>query len=178
LNNPPVFRIRGINSINLSSFPLIVIDGIPTYSGDVSGTNAANNAAANAWSDRNSFKTALCATKSPPVTWLGSTSRSSDNPSAWDSSEILPGASWSGSGTTIASNVNVTGLNCTGSASARDNSSDSATARAAEKAKYCPGGSAPDAALCALYIGQSPTRSSIQGAKDIVDALIQKGIVR
>jgi len=33
LNNPPVFRIRGINSINLSSFPLIVIDGVPTYSG-------------------------------------------------------------------------------------------------------------------------------------------------
>ena len=47
LNNPPVFRIRGINSINLSSFPLVVIDGIPTYSGDVSGTNAANNPLSN-----------------------------------------------------------------------------------------------------------------------------------
>ncbi|HMN89607.1 MAG TPA: TonB-dependent receptor [Saprospiraceae bacterium] len=43
LNNPPVFRVRGINSINLSSFPLIVIDGIPTFTGDISGTSAANN---------------------------------------------------------------------------------------------------------------------------------------
>jgi TonB-linked SusC/RagA family outer membrane protein len=40
LNNPPVFRIRGINSINLSSFPLIVIDGVPTYTGDFGGGNA------------------------------------------------------------------------------------------------------------------------------------------
>ncbi len=47
LNNPPVFRVRGINSINLSSFPLIVIDGIPTYTGDVSGTSAANNPLSN-----------------------------------------------------------------------------------------------------------------------------------
>lgn len=31
LNNPPVFRIRGTNSISLSSYPLIVIDGVPTY---------------------------------------------------------------------------------------------------------------------------------------------------
>ena len=139
--------------------------------------NAADNAAASAWADRNGFKTALCATKSPSVTWLGSTSRSSENPSAWDSSEMLPGATWSGSGTAIATNVGVTGLSCTGSASARDNSTDSAAARAAEKAKYCPGGSAPDTALCALY-SSSPAKSSIQGAKAIVDALIQKGIVR
>lgn len=47
LNNPPVIRVRGINSINLSSFPLIVIDGIPTFTGDVSGTNAANNPLSN-----------------------------------------------------------------------------------------------------------------------------------
>lgn len=47
LNNPPVFRVRGINSINLSSFPLIVIDGVPTFSGDVSGTNAPNNVLSN-----------------------------------------------------------------------------------------------------------------------------------
>jgi TonB-dependent SusC/RagA subfamily outer membrane receptor len=46
LNNPPVFRVRGINSINLSSFPLVVIDGIPTYTGDV-GNNAANNVLSN-----------------------------------------------------------------------------------------------------------------------------------
>jgi TonB-dependent starch-binding outer membrane protein SusC len=47
LNNPPVIRIRGINSINLSSFPLIVIDGIPTYSGDNSANNAPNNPLSN-----------------------------------------------------------------------------------------------------------------------------------
>jgi len=46
LNNPPVFRVRGINSINLSSFPLVVIDGVPTFTGDLSGTSAANNALA------------------------------------------------------------------------------------------------------------------------------------
>jgi TonB-linked SusC/RagA family outer membrane protein len=43
VNNPPVIRIRGINSISLSSFPLVVIDGIPTFSGDVGNGNAANN---------------------------------------------------------------------------------------------------------------------------------------
>ncbi|MBK9489621.1 MAG: TonB-dependent receptor [Haliscomenobacter sp.] len=47
LNNPPVFRIRGINSINLSSFPLIVLDGVPTFTGDQSGNNAANNVLSN-----------------------------------------------------------------------------------------------------------------------------------
>lgn len=47
LNNPQVFRVRGINSINLSSFPLIVIDGVPTFTGDVSGTSAANNPLSN-----------------------------------------------------------------------------------------------------------------------------------
>ncbi|WP_276484697.1 SusC/RagA family TonB-linked outer membrane protein [Paraflavitalea pollutisoli] len=46
VNNPPVFRIRGTNSINLSSYPLIVIDGIPTFTGDVSGSLAASNALA------------------------------------------------------------------------------------------------------------------------------------
>lgn len=43
VNNPPVIRIRGVNSISLSSFPLVVIDGIPTFSGDVGNGNAANN---------------------------------------------------------------------------------------------------------------------------------------
>lgn len=43
LNNPPVIRIRGVNSISLSSFPLVVIDGIPTFTGDQSGNSAANN---------------------------------------------------------------------------------------------------------------------------------------
>lgn len=46
LNNPPVFRVRGINSINLSSYPLIVIDGVPTYTGDL-GNSAANNVLSN-----------------------------------------------------------------------------------------------------------------------------------
>ncbi len=45
LGNPPVIRIRGINSISLSSYPLIVVDGIPTWSGDVGGF-AHNNALA------------------------------------------------------------------------------------------------------------------------------------
>jgi TonB-dependent starch-binding outer membrane protein SusC len=43
LNNPPVIRIRGVNSINLSSFPLVVIDGVPTFTGDNSSNLAANN---------------------------------------------------------------------------------------------------------------------------------------
>jgi TonB-dependent starch-binding outer membrane protein SusC len=43
LNNPPVFRIRGTNSISLSSYPLVVVDGVPTYSGDVGGSNAPTN---------------------------------------------------------------------------------------------------------------------------------------
>lgn len=43
LNSPPVFRIRGTNSISLSSYPLIVVDGVPSYAGDYSGTNAAGN---------------------------------------------------------------------------------------------------------------------------------------
>ncbi len=47
LNNPPVFRIRGTNSISLSSYPLIVIDGVVTYTGDVSQTLAASNVLSN-----------------------------------------------------------------------------------------------------------------------------------
>ncbi|MDO6429719.1 TonB-dependent receptor [Flavitalea sp. BT771] len=43
VNNPPVFRIRGTNSISLSSYPLIVIDGVPTFTGDVSMSDAAAN---------------------------------------------------------------------------------------------------------------------------------------
>lgn len=44
LNNPPVIRIRGVNSISLSSYPLVVIDGIPVATGDIStNTNVPNN---------------------------------------------------------------------------------------------------------------------------------------
>ena len=139
--------------------------------------DAANNAAASAWSDRNGYKTALCATKSPSVTWLGGTSRSGDNPSAWDTSEALPSAAWSGTGTTIATNVSVSGLSCAGSASARDNTTDSTAARNAEILKYCTTVATKDPAMCALYTS-TPARSAIRGAKNIVDALILKGVVQ
>lgn len=46
LNSPPVFRIRGTNSISLSSYPLIVVDGVPVPTGDFSSTNSAGNALA------------------------------------------------------------------------------------------------------------------------------------
>ena len=46
LNAPPVFRIRGTNSISLSSQPLIIVDGVPVASGDFSATSAAGNALA------------------------------------------------------------------------------------------------------------------------------------
>jgi len=46
LNNPPVIRIRGVNSISASSYPLIVVDGVPMFTGDVSATNSASNALA------------------------------------------------------------------------------------------------------------------------------------
>jgi TonB-dependent starch-binding outer membrane protein SusC len=42
VNNPPVIRVRGINSINLSSFPLVVVDGVPSFTGNFGGT-ASNN---------------------------------------------------------------------------------------------------------------------------------------
>jgi TonB-linked SusC/RagA family outer membrane protein len=42
LGNPPVIRIRGVSSISLSSYPLVVIDGVPSFTGDVGGT-ASNN---------------------------------------------------------------------------------------------------------------------------------------
>lgn len=43
LNDSPVIRIRGVNSISLSSSPLVVIDGIPVNSGDISTTNSVAN---------------------------------------------------------------------------------------------------------------------------------------
>jgi TonB-linked SusC/RagA family outer membrane protein len=46
LNTPPVFRIRGTNSISLSSYPLIVVDGVPSPTGDFSSTSSAGNALA------------------------------------------------------------------------------------------------------------------------------------
>ncbi len=47
LGNAPVIRIRGTNSITSGADPLIVIDGLPISSGNVTGSgNAANNALA------------------------------------------------------------------------------------------------------------------------------------
>jgi TonB-linked SusC/RagA family outer membrane protein len=44
VNQAPVFRIRGTNSLSLSSYPLIVIDGVPAYTDNVGvGSNAMNN---------------------------------------------------------------------------------------------------------------------------------------
>ncbi|MCA8832719.1 SusC/RagA family TonB-linked outer membrane protein [Hymenobacter pini] len=43
LNNPPVVRIRGVNSISLSSQPLYVIDGIPAFSGNSSAVGSVPN---------------------------------------------------------------------------------------------------------------------------------------
>lgn len=43
LNNAPVIRVRGVSSISLSSFPLVVVDGIPIATGDVSANSATNN---------------------------------------------------------------------------------------------------------------------------------------
>lgn len=43
LNATPVIRIRGTNSINLSSYPLIVIDGITSFYGNVGFSAAVEN---------------------------------------------------------------------------------------------------------------------------------------
>ncbi|MEA4937348.1 MAG: SusC/RagA family TonB-linked outer membrane protein [Paludibacter sp.] len=43
LNSPPVIRIRGINSISLSSYPLVVVDGVPLSTGNISTNRASNN---------------------------------------------------------------------------------------------------------------------------------------
>ncbi|TAD81603.1 MAG: SusC/RagA family TonB-linked outer membrane protein [Bacteroidetes bacterium] len=47
LGNPPVVRIRGVNSIQGSSAPLVVIDGVPVFTGDLSSNLSANNALGN-----------------------------------------------------------------------------------------------------------------------------------
>jgi TonB-linked SusC/RagA family outer membrane protein len=43
LGNPPVIRVRGYNSISGSSAPLVIIDGIPVFTGDLSRTAATLN---------------------------------------------------------------------------------------------------------------------------------------
>ena len=47
LNNPPVIRIRGTNSLGGSAGPLYVIDGVVAFSGNASGTIAASNVLSN-----------------------------------------------------------------------------------------------------------------------------------
>ena len=127
--------------------------------------DAAAAKASIAWSDRNGYKTALCGNQSPSVTWLGGSSLSSTNPGVWDATENLLSSP-------------PTGLTCTGSAAPVNLSTQNASARSAEAAKYCVVGSAYDANLCALYTGTAATKSSIQGAQNIVDAVIVKGIVK
>ncbi len=43
LGNPPIIRVRGFNSISGSSSPLIIIDGVPAFAGDLGRTSAAVN---------------------------------------------------------------------------------------------------------------------------------------
>jgi len=43
LGNPPVIRVRGFNSISGSSSPLVVVDGVPVFTGDLSRGNASLN---------------------------------------------------------------------------------------------------------------------------------------
>jgi TonB-dependent starch-binding outer membrane protein SusC len=43
VNEPPVFRVRGTNSISLGSQPLIIVDGVVTFTGDQGSTNAPAN---------------------------------------------------------------------------------------------------------------------------------------
>ena len=47
IGNPPVIRVRGVNSLNLSSFPLVVVDGVPTFSLNNSFNSAPYNPLAN-----------------------------------------------------------------------------------------------------------------------------------
>src|SRR6187200_2730700 len=46
LNSTPVFRIRGINSISSGIYPLIIVDGVAVFTGQVGGT-VGNNPLAN-----------------------------------------------------------------------------------------------------------------------------------
>lgn len=46
LNATPVFRIRGINSISSGIYPLVIIDGVPSFTGQLGG-NVGNNPLSN-----------------------------------------------------------------------------------------------------------------------------------
>ncbi|WP_295649077.1 TonB-dependent receptor [uncultured Mucilaginibacter sp.] len=47
LNTPPIFHIRGTNSISLGTQPLIVVDGVVSLTGDYSGGESGGNALSN-----------------------------------------------------------------------------------------------------------------------------------
>lgn len=53
LNNPPIFRIRGYNSISLSSYPLIIVDGVAVFTGLAANTSSGNVVANNPLADIN-----------------------------------------------------------------------------------------------------------------------------
>lgn len=131
--------------------------------------DAADAKASSAWSDRNGYKTANCA-KLQSVTWLGGNSTTSTNPADWDVSEKLLDSP-------------ITGLSCTNSVAAPDFSVAENAARQAEIDKYCTNpipsfGDADRFRMCSLAQGVVPAQSSVKGARNVVDALIEKGIVR
>ena len=43
LGNPPVIRVRGVNSISGSSSPLYIVDGVPVFTGELGRSDAAVN---------------------------------------------------------------------------------------------------------------------------------------
>ncbi len=127
--------------------------------------DAATAKASAAWSDRNTYKTALCSVGPPSVNWVGTSSIPNADPAQWDILENLLAAP-------------PTGLTCTGGGTPVDLSAQDAAARAAEQARYClVGGPDYDANLCALY-SATGTAATIQGAEPIVRELIRRGITQ
>jgi hypothetical protein len=123
-----------------------------------------------AWSNRNTYKTALCSVGPPSVDWVGASSIPSADPAQWDVSEqlLVP----------LTTTNPPTGLNCSGGGTPTDLSAEEAAARAAEQARYClVGGPDYDANLCALY-SSTGVAATIQGAEPIVRELIRRGITK
>ena len=143
---------------------------------------AADSALANAWSDRNSFKSAACQVNGATPPWVGSAYPSSiaSSPTTWDEYSTgalglrdgnnLYSASWTGSGTAIASAVSAGGtLKCSGGPTAAE-----------LQAKYCTL-SSPDYNVdaCKQYTAPATSTKSapiVQDPAGIVNILIQKGI--
>ena len=169
---PPANTPLTAGNTTLASTASSVVNDYLTAYGDYKNTavyqkfkDAADAKAKSAWSDRNGYKTALCA-KIQSASFLGSSSTSSTNPTDWDVTETLLGAA-------------ITNLNCTSTGTAPDFSSNQSAALAAEKTKYCTTGTSTyDAGMCSIVSGTRNAISTIQGAQNIVDALIIKGIVK